>query len=113
MNFMTELIAYLNGLLDCGVSTTVPEKRPTKAVTVVRTGGQSTRFVEQPSITVHAWAKSDLEALQLIQQVADALIFYPDHSENVAHSTQESVYANPYTDGTPRWSTNFSFVINR
>lgn len=113
MWFIPEVIGYLTEHLGFQVSTVVPEHRPKKAVTVVQTGGSGDRFTERPSLTIHAWGTSELEALTLINQVADAMLYIADDSQNIARCEQESIYTNPYTDGAPRWSANFSFVINR
>lgn len=113
MWFLTELIAYLSEHLEVPVSTTVPEKRPTSCVSIVQAGGESSRFVETHNILVHAWGTSDMEALALVYEVADLLFDFPGASVNVAQVNQGGIYTNPYTDGTPRWSGNFSFVTNR
>lgn len=113
MWFLPEVISYLNETLGIRVSTTAPEKVTKPIVTVVYTGGQSDGFVERPSCVFHAWANTDLEAMQLIYQVADALFALPGHSNNIARAEQNSIYSNVYTDGTPRWSATFDFVTNR
>lgn len=113
MWFLPEVIAYLTEQLGIQVSTTIPENRPSRAVTVVRTGGRGDRFTERPRVDVNTWGTTDLEAMELMGEVCDALLCLPDHSENIAYVEQGSVYSEHYEDGTPRWGASFSFVINR
>lgn len=69
------VVAYLNGLLAEPVSTKVPVQRPPAFVTVRRTGGPVTgRVVDQPQLTVSAWAASSVAALELAGEVRDALL---------------------------------------
>lgn len=113
MWFMQELIAYLAETLGIGVATTLPVNDENPFVTVVYTGGRSDRFTEHPSITVHAWAASDLEAALLCHDAADALLAFHDHSMNTVASSMQTMYEDAYVDGHPRWTAVFDFTINR
>lgn len=57
------------------VTTTVPSPRPARFVRVWRTGGSSSsRVVDEPLITVEAWAASKGAAAELGSQVRDTLL---------------------------------------
>lgn len=69
------VVSYLNGVLAEPVSTKVPANRPAAFVTVRRTGGPVTgRVVDQPQLTLSAWAASSTAALELASEVRDALL---------------------------------------
>ena len=79
---------------------------------VYRSGGSSTRFVDNPRYLVHAWAGSDIDAARLIQSASDVMLSLPDVIPNVAHATQDTMYRNDI-DGAHRWSAAFVLVVNR
>lgn len=57
------------------VTTTVPSPRPARFVRVWRTGGASmSRVVDEPLITVEAWAASKGAAAELGSEVRDVLL---------------------------------------
>lgn len=111
MWFLPELIAYLNTVLQVPVFTTIPEHRPNRCVSVVYSASRSDKFTERPSVMFHCWAESDLAAMELAYELADALFDFPAHSENVGFSEQRSMYAA--YDGSPLWNVTFAFVTNR
>ena len=59
------LAPFLNGLR---VATRVPSPRPAKWLRVIRTGGaRENRFVDRPQITLEAWAETETDALNLLE----------------------------------------------
>lgn len=113
MNDVTpQIVGLLAESLGVRVSTVRPPDAPAEFVMVYRSGGSSTRFVDEPRYLVHAWAGSDLDAARLIQQASDVMLWLPDHIPNVAHATQDTMYRNDL-DGAHRWSAAFVLVVNR
>lgn len=113
MNDVTpDIVALLQSALGVRVSTVRPPDPPEEFVMVYRTGGTSTRFVDEPRYLVHAWAGSDIDAAHLIQMASDVMIALPDDIPNVAHATQDTMYRNDI-DGAHRWSAAFVLVVNR
>ena len=112
MWFLPELIGYLDSTLDAPVFTTVPEHRPSECVSVVFSSSRSDRYTERPTVMFHCWAGSDLDAMELAYDLADALFDFPAHSANVSEAEQQSMYA-AYDGGSPLWNVTFSFTINR
>lgn len=113
MNDVTpEIVTLLADELGVRVSTARPPSPPEEFVMVYRSGGNSTRFVDNPRYLVHAWAGSDIDAAHLIQSASDVMLTLPDVIPNVAHATQDTMYRNDI-DGAHRWSAAFVLVVNR
>lgn len=113
MNDVTpQIVGLLQSALGVRVATVRPPEPPEAFVMVYRSGGSSSRFVDEPRYLVHAWAGSDLAAAQLIHQASDVMLALPDDIPNVAHATQDTMYRNDL-DGAHRWSAAFVLVVNR
>lgn len=110
---LIEIITYLAERLDARVATQRPVDYIGNLVTVVRSGGGGDRFTDRPRLSLHCWAGSDLAALQLAEATAALMLEAPDHIANLARVDQDSFYANPYTDGTPRYTVSVELVTNR
>lgn len=110
---IADIVAYLTEALGVRVSTSRPVNPPSEMVTVTRTGGVGDRFVDRPLILIHAWGTSDVGACALAERALEAMLEFPDHSDDVSLVTQNSFYTNAYTDGTPRWSVLLECVSNR
>lgn len=110
---LLEIITYLAERLDARVATQRPVDYIGQLVTVVRSGGAGDRFTDRPRLSLHCWADSDLAALGLAEDTARLMLEAPDHIENLAHAEQAGFYANPYTDGTPRYTVSVELVTNR
>ena len=113
MDVLKEIVAGLSSMLDVRVATERPANPPKTMVTVVRTGGGGSRFMDSPRIIVHAWGQSEDEAYKLGREAEQAMFALPSYSDNIAEVTQNSFYSNIYTDGTRRWSGAYVLVCNR
>lgn len=75
MNIEEIIIDYLRGRLGgVKVSADIPRPRPDRFVTVERTGGSATRFLDRPAIVVQCWGTSRLDASNLGLQVRRVLL---------------------------------------
>lgn len=74
-NVEAALVEWLSERLDCPVSQLVPADRPTRFVTLQRTGGAMTTGIDNPVIAVDAWEQTPYGASELALQVR-ALILY-------------------------------------
>ena len=106
------LIAYLKRKFpDVRVSNRVPESRPSKFVTVERTGGQRTHLWDSPMFAVQAWAATEAEASALADEVAVAILNWQRESI-VAYTDVRSVYAFPDPDArVPRFQLTVSATL--
>ncbi len=106
------LIAYLKRKFQgVRVSTRVPASRPSKFVTVERTGGQRTHLWDSPMFAVQAWAQSEAEASALADEVADAILDW-QLDPIVAYSAVNAVYAFPDPDArVPRFQLTVSATL--
>lgn len=106
------LIAYLKWKLPgTPVSNRVPKARPSKFVTVERTGGQRTHLWDSPMFAVQAWAATEVEASALADEVADAILAW-QLDPLVAYSAVNAVYAFPDPDArVPRFQLTVSATL--
>lgn len=106
------LIAYLKRKLPgTPVSNRVPKNRPSKFVTVERTGGQRTHLWDSPMFAVQAWAPTEVEASALADEVADAILAWQLEAI-VAYSAVNAVYAFPDPDArVPRFQLTVSATM--
>lgn len=106
------LIAYLKRKFPgTPVSNRVPESRPSKLITVERTGGQRTHLWDSPMFAVQAWAATEAEASALADDVADAILAW-QLDPIVAYSDVRSVYAFPDPDArVPRFQLTVSATL--
>jgi hypothetical protein len=91
------VVSYLNGALAEPVSTKVPPSRPTAFVTVQRVGGDVVgRVVDRPRVSVSAWGDSFASALELAEDVRDALLDGARRATAGFHRVKvESLYYDP------------------
>lgn len=103
------LIAYLKRKFPgTRVSNRVPKDRPTKLITVDRTGGRRTHLWDSPMFAVQAWAGTEAEASALADEVADAILAW-QLDPIVAYSAVNAVYAFPDPDSrVPRFQLTVS-----
>lgn len=73
MSILSDIISALGDALGVPVVALVPPERPGLFVTVERTGGASTRFIDAGQYAVQAWAASMLEAETLMTRVREAV----------------------------------------
>lgn len=106
------LIAYLKRMFPgTAVSNRVPERRPSKLITVERTGGQRTHLWDSPMFAVQAWAPTEAEASALADEVAVAILDW-QREAFVAYSDVRSVYAFPDPDArVPRFQLTVSATL--
>ena len=67
------VVAHLKAVLDVPVSASVPKDRPARFVTVERTGGPQTQFLDNPQFAIQAWDTSVSNAADLAGEVRRAL----------------------------------------
>lgn len=114
MDILKATISHLSSRLGgVRVSSEAPEHVTTPLVTVMRTGGGGNMFLDRPRMLVHAWGKSEKQALALALEVEQAMFDLPAAEVNVADVTQDSLYSNVYPDGTRRWSGAYVITTNR
>lgn len=114
MDILKATVSHLEASLDgVRVSSEVPEKLTLPLVTVLRTGGGGDMFVDRPRMLVHAWGKTEAQALALARKAEDAMFSLPEAEANVADVTQDSLYSNVHPDGTRRWSGAYVITTNR
>lgn len=113
MDISKAVVAHLSRELGVRVSTERPESPPERMVTVSRTGGGGSAFVERPRVVVHAWDGSESGAYRLAMAAAGAMFSLPAAEANVADVTQDSLYSNTYPDGTRRWTGVYVITCNR
>lgn len=80
--------------LGAPVSMDVPRNRPTKFVTVERTGGPGDRFRDFPALAVQAWAGTRLEASELADDLVPILRGLAN-TEHIHRVSVDSVYNFP------------------
>lgn len=69
------VIAFLGERVDAPVSLRVPSARPPAFLRAWRNGGAAAnRVLDQPQITVEAWASDDETAARLANEARDALL---------------------------------------
>lgn len=61
----------------CHVSSRVPKDHPDVFVTVERTGGGATSFVDHPVMAVQIWAQTEDEAEQAANELRNTLLTSP------------------------------------
>jgi hypothetical protein len=106
------LIAYLaRKFPGTSVSNRVQETRPTRFITVERTGGQRTHLWDYPMFAVQAWAATEAQASALADEVAAAILDW-QREAIVAYSDVRSVYAFPDPDArVPRFQLTVSAIL--
>ncbi|EJZ84926.1 hypothetical protein HMPREF9241_01702 [Schaalia turicensis ACS-279-V-Col4] len=107
------LIKALADGLRLRVSGDVPATRPDAFVTVERTGGAQTRFLDHGTYAVQVWAKSRANAGKLAQTVASYITNQlPTENAHIGRSTVESLYHFPDPDSPlERYQLTVSAVI--
>lgn len=94
----------VRGLLAAAVSpvrvaTKVPTTRPAEFIWVRRTGGPVMgRVVDQPQMTVTAWASTTVRALELANAAREALIAAAKGSNGIHRVQMNSLYYDPDPD---------------
>jgi hypothetical protein len=67
------LVEWLPGKLGVPAYSKVPAPRPSRFVTVTRTGGEAEKFLDRPTLAVQTWGESDLDAATLALTTRNAL----------------------------------------
>lgn len=96
------LIAYLSAALALPCSAQVPRKRPSRFVTVERTGGPCDEFVDSAQLAVQCWGESYADAKKLAINTRNALRIFTE-LDAVADCECESLYWFPGEGNEPRW----------
>ena len=103
------LIEFFTPRLQVPVHSRVPSSRPASFVRAWRTGGGAVnRVIDQPLITVQAWAASDYEASELAGECRDLLL---NEATGMPLVRQVEIVSGPYLDPDPdsqqpRYSVN-------
>lgn len=111
-NLEAALVAWLAERLDCPVSQLVPATRPTRFVTLQRTGGAMEIGLDHPVIAVDAWGESPFEASELALQARDLIIHQAVGIPNVRHvEVGSGPYLSPDADsGQPAYRITFNLT---
>ena len=67
------LINFLNSRLEVTVSGDIPTPRPPRFVTLEQTGSRHKNYINSATIAIQSWAETRADALELNQQVVDAM----------------------------------------
>lgn len=111
MNIEALLIAYLsNELPDINVSADLPNPRPSKAITVERTGGREDSIVlDHPTIAIQCWASTRLEAALLADEVDRVMRDWND--PGVPDVLRSGKYNFPDEYGNPRYQLVYDLIV--
>lgn len=75
VNVEKELIQFFSKAFPkITVCADVPENRPKRFITLERTGGSQTRFLDYPQLAVQVWAENKLVASELAYQARQATL---------------------------------------
>lgn len=88
-------------LTDWPVLRTVPPNRPTRFITVERTGGSEGRYASTPLVTVQVWAENRAEAAYTADIVSTRMIDLPLGRPDIADTSVESVVNLPFPGPPP------------
>lgn len=101
------VVAFLKPVISpVKVATKVPATRPASFVRVYRTGGAAlNRVLDQPQITVDAWAASEVDAFELASKCREALLSNASQMQLVRGATEVGgLHLNPDPGtNTPRY----------
>lgn len=111
-NLEAALVEWLAERLDCPVSQLVPADRPSRFVTLQRTGGSMEIGLDHPVVAVDAWGESPYEASELALQVRDLIIHQAVEIPEVRHvEVGSGPYLSPDSDsGQPAYRTTFNLT---
>lgn len=59
----------------------VPENRPTRFITVERTGGASGKIFDRPILAIQVWADSNVHASELAYELKEYLLGLREHAQ--------------------------------
>ena len=116
MPFEFELIQWLSGqpeLKDIPVCSQPPAERPSRFVTVERTGGGQTAILDNPSLAIQCWAPKPVEAAWVAETVARIILPRVFELADVAAFRLGSVYDYPLDETQPRYQITASAVIHK
>ncbi|WP_157509584.1 hypothetical protein [Leifsonia sp. Root4] len=101
------MVAFLKPVIaPVKVATKVPATRPASFVRVYRTGGAAlNRVLDQPQITVDAWAANEVDAFELAAKCREALLNNASQMQLVRGATEVGgLHLNPDPGtNTPRY----------
>lgn len=92
MDIVAVIVAALAEALDVPVSDRVPENRPSRLVTVQRTGGAGDRWLDRATVAIQAWGTTPGDAASLALEVEEAMLDVADGApvcEAVLEGVQE------------------------
>lgn len=114
MSFNVEaaLVEWLGDQLDCQVTQLVPSDRPTRFVTLQRTGGAMTTGIDNPVIAVDAWAQTPFEASELALQVRELILYQAVEIPEIRHvDVGSGPYFSPDADSRqPAYRITFNLT---
>lgn len=116
LNVQSDLIGYLRSKLPkaCSVGVSVPAKATPPYVTVRREGGRYLdRLRDRAGLGVYVWAKSELEASELADEVAGYMAELA-FSAGYDDISMESMRSDPDPDSRyPRWYLSYSIICHK
>lgn len=114
LNIQAHARAYLAAHLGVPVLVNVPDPRPESFVLVRRSGGRRLdRVRDRPGLDVEAWAPSEAEAQELMDDVCDLMEAY-EYEEGIARADQETVRSDrDLGSGSPRWYASYTITTYR
>ena len=115
MDSLERVVKYLSDNLD-GIRVAQDAPPNTKAigdyVTVGRTGGRATMFLDMPRFTVDCHSSTGERAYALAEHVGALLLSMSDADEMVSDVTINSFYRDDWADGYPCYSLHVPMVVN-
>lgn len=89
----------------------VPSKRPKRFITVQRTGGVTSQFVDRAGLTIAVYAPTQQEADETGESVVRARLMAMPSVPDVGRVSIESMYEQPDVEaGCPRYEINVQVI---
>lgn len=96
----TTLIAYLNSNLSAEAYAEYPEDAPDRFVLIEKTGSGIVNRLSRATVAVQSYGESLLDAMELNEQVKEAMDALPDRIDGITKSRLNSDYN--FTDTSTR-----------
>lgn len=113
--FECELVQWLSvqpKLAEIPVSTDVPANRPSKFISIERTGGERSKILDRPELAIQCWASSSVEASELADELVDVVLPRVYVLSDVGAFSINSVYNYPLDETQPRYQITVNAVVH-
>nr|WP_301888457.1 hypothetical protein [Bifidobacterium dentium] len=113
--FECELVQWLSSqpeLAEVPVSTDVPANRPSKFISIERTGGERTKILDRPELAIQCWAQSSVEAAELADMLVDVVLPRVYELADLGAFSVNSIYNYPLDETQPRHQITADAVVH-